>query len=110
MNGLIKISHIVREVLTEIPDTRNSDSYLYLKVLERVAQTQETPIDLKELTVDYFLSNVKQLHFPYFETVSRARRKVQEEHPELRAKPEIEETRAKKEEQFKAFAVTHNVS
>ena len=110
MNGLIRVSKIVKEVLTDIPDTRNSDSYLYLKLLERVAQTQETPIDLKEMTVEYFLSNVKQLHFPYFETVSRARRKVQEEHPELKAKAEVEKVRAEKEEVFKAFAVAHNVS
>ncbi|MBR3592175.1 MAG: hypothetical protein IKL46_04925 [Clostridia bacterium] len=110
MNGLIKVSHIVKEVLTDIPDTRNSDSYLYLKVLERVAAKQETPINLKEMTVDYFLCNVKQLHFPYFETVRRARQKIQAEHPELKAKAEVEKVRAEKEEVFKAFAVAHNVS
>lgn len=106
MNGLLKISNLVKEILTDIPDTRNSDSYLYLKVLERVAEKSETPLDLKKISVPYFLCNVKKLNCPYFETVSRTRRKIQEHHPELQGKPEVETVRNTKEKVFKGYALS----
>ena len=108
MNGLIKTSKLVKEILTDIPDTRNSDSYLYLKVLERVAAKLEKPINLQDISVPYFLCNIKKLKFPYFETVRRARQKVQADHPELKGCAEVEAVRDEKEKVFEAFA--HSVT
>lgn len=104
MNGIFKTSKLVKAVLTDIPATRNSDSYLYLKVLERVAGTTE--IDLKGMTVPYFLCNIKKLNFPYFETVRRARQKMQRRYPELKAVDEIEAARAENETEYRAFALS----
>lgn len=101
MKNLLRVSRVVKEVLTDIPDTRNSDSYLYLKVLERFAVN----VNLKEMTVPYFLCNIKKLKFPYFETVRRARQKIQERCPELQANAEIREVRDAKEEVFHNYAI-----
>ncbi len=101
MKNLMKVSKVVKEVLTDIPDTRNSDSYLYLKVLERFAGGR----DLNTITVPYFLCNIKKLKFPYFETVKRARQKIQERHPELQACSEVKEVREAKEEVFYNYAI-----
>lgn len=104
MKNLLRVSSVVKEVLTDIPETRNSDYFLYLKVLERYAAEQGSP-NPKDLTVAYFLCNAKKLKFPYFETVRRARQKIQERCPELQACTEIREVREAKEEVFYNYAI-----
>ena len=105
MKKLLKTSNLVKEILTEIPATRNSDSLLYLKVIERIATLSDQPIDLTQLSVPYFLCNIKKLNFPYFETVRRARQKVQENHPELKSSAEVEAVKVQKEKAFRAYAL-----
>lgn len=104
MKNLLRVSSVVKEVLTDIPETRNSDYFLYLKVLERFAAKQGAP-NPKNLTVEYFFRNAKRLKFPYFETVRRTRQRIQERCPELQAKPEIREVREAKEEVFYNYAI-----
>jgi hypothetical protein len=101
MKNLLKVSKVVKEVLTEIPKTRNSDSYLYLKVLERF----DNKDILDSISVPFFLCNIKRLKFPCFETVRRARQKIQEKCPELQANKEIREVRDAKEEVFHNYAI-----
>ena len=101
----MRTSNLVKDILTEKPATRNSDSLLYLKVIEKIAAQSEHPIDLTQLTVPYFLCNIKKLKFPYFETVRRARQKIQEKHPELRSTAEVESVKAEKEKVFRAYAL-----
>jgi hypothetical protein len=105
MQKLLKTSNLVKEILTETPATRNSDSLLYLKVIERIAAQSDQPIDLTQLTVPYFLCNIKKLNFPYFETVRRTRQKVQEQHPELKSSAEVERVKAEKEKVYRAYAL-----
>lgn len=105
MKKLLRTSNLVKEILTEIPATRNSDSLLYLKVIERIATQSDQPIDLTQISVPYFLCNIKRLNFPYFETVRRARQKVQENHPELKSSVEVEAVKAQKEKAFRAYAL-----
>lgn len=104
MKRLFIIEKIVKEVLTDIPDTRNSDDYLYLKVLERVAKSQDMTVNLNTLSVPYFLCNVKKLNFPYYSSVARARRKIKATHPELRGTAEVEAVRSEKETVFREYA------
>ncbi len=105
MKKLLRTSNLVKDILTEIPATRNSDSLLYLKVIERIAAQSDQPIDLTQLTVPYFLCNIKKLNFPYFETVRRTRQKVQEQHPELKSSAEVEAVKAEKEKVYRAYAL-----
>jgi hypothetical protein len=57
------------------------------------------------LSLENVLLNRKALNIPSYESVGRARRKLQEDHPDLRARPEVEERRAELAYEFKAMAV-----
>ena len=104
MKRLFVIEKLVKEVLTDIPDTRNSDDYLYLKVLERVDIMQGMTLNLSNMPVSYFLCNVKKLNFPYYASVARARRKIKAAHPELRGTEKVEAVRSEKEKVFREYA------
>lgn len=104
MKRLFVIEKLVKEILTDIPDTRNSDDYLYLKVLERVAALQGMTLNLSKMSVPYFLCNVQKLNFPYYASVSRARRKLKAAHPELRGTEKVEAVRQEKEKVFREYA------
>lgn len=78
---LYQTNKIVQEILEQEERARNSDSYLYLQVLYHVGQVKG--IDVNAMSVTKFLSERNALGFPCFETVSRCRRKLQAEHPEL---------------------------
>lgn len=103
MNNLYHTSAIVKAILEENPQTRDSDSFLYLKVLEYKAK--EAGIDLKGLTVPYFLKNISKLGFPGSETVRRARQKIQASNPELAASDKVKDMRSEQEKVFRAYAV-----
>ena len=74
---------IIKQILTEKPECRNSDSFLYLAVLEEYAKRDESPISLYSMSVHYFLLHMQEHGFPPFETVRRNRQKIQRECPEL---------------------------
>jgi hypothetical protein len=52
------------------------------------------------MTVADFFTNRKKYGLPTFESVSRCRRKAQEEFPDLRPPKKIQEARTKREEEF----------
>ncbi|MBO7253270.1 MAG: hypothetical protein J6V25_11675 [Oscillospiraceae bacterium] len=97
------ISGIVKVILQASERARNSDSFLYLRVLEFYACTKG--IDLRNMTVPHFLMNMQDYGLPKFETVRRARQKAQEQHPELAANDKVQENRMAIEREFRAFAV-----
>jgi hypothetical protein len=96
------VTNLVKYILVEEPQTRNSDSLLYLKVINHFAK--EKGIDLSELTVEYFLTALNVLGFPGAETVRRTRQKIQQEYPYLKANATVEQFRADNEEAFKNYA------
>ena len=99
---LYQTTNLVKEVLEENKRARNSDTYLYLQVIYKVGLLKE--IDVNAMSVTDFLSKRNELGFPCYETVSRARRKVQEEHPELAACDDVEAQRVLKERVFRDYA------
>lgn len=103
MNDLKTVAGLVRSILERHPQTRNSDSYLYLKVLEH--QAQEKNINLRLLSVPVFLEKMDSFGFSGFETVRRARQKVQQHYPCLSACKEVYEYRGENEVVFREFAV-----
>lgn len=60
---------IVRDILMAIPDTWDSDEVLYMEVLKRNGH---------QINKETF-TNYKNYNLPSFSSISRARRKVQEE-------------------------------
>ena len=89
---------LVKKVLTEDKQTRNSDMLLYVKVCERI-----NPESLNE-PFWYVLSNLKEFGLPNMETVRRTRQKIQEEMPFLCGNSQVEGQRLLNEQVFRDFA------
>lgn len=99
---LLTIKSLVKNILEQDAMSRNSDSYLYLKVICKVAEIKK--FDLSAVSVTDFLSNMSKWGFPPFESVRRARQLVQEHYPELSSTERIKAKRNKNEEVFREFA------
>lgn len=93
---------LVHYILAKDERARNSDSYLYMKVLSMVAE--KNGINLDAISVPFFLLNMQGKEFPPFETVRRNRQKLQREYPELQAKEEIQQYRDENEKVHREFA------
>lgn len=102
MNNLKSTSDLVRRILEKDEQARNSDSHLYMRVIEIVAD--EWPVSLYGMTVCYFLENMKRLGAPPFESVRRARQKMQAKYPHLAACEKVAEARMENEREYRAFA------
>lgn len=102
MNDLNTTSKIVKHILNTDPHTRNSDSFLCLKVLEYIAD--QKGLMFSAMTVQYFLTNLSELHFPNSETVRRTRQKLQSKYPELSANTAVNAMRAEKEKEYLNYA------
>lgn len=99
---LYQTNKLVKEILENSKRARNSDTYLYLQVLYKVGLLKG--IDVNAMSVTEFLLKRNELGFPCYETCSRARRKVQEEHPELAGCDDVEAQRIINERVFKDYA------
>lgn len=102
MNEIRSTARLVRHVLATDKQSRNSDSYLYLKVIEQ--QAAEMGKDIRNIALVSFLANSSSWGFAPFETVRRTRQKEQQKHPELAACAEVKEMRAVKEGEFREYA------
>lgn len=91
---------LVKDILIVDEKARDSDNYLYLKVIERKG------IHADEVTVATYLTNIIALGCPPFESVRRARQKIQAKFPELSASDTVKRYRAENERDVKAFAVS----
>lgn len=103
MNELKTTTKLVKAILEENKQARNSDSFLYLKVLEHISKQEGFAIS--HMTVPYFLENMKHYGFPGFETVRRTRQKIQAMFPELAACDKVADMRAAQEDEFRAYAL-----
>lgn len=102
MSDLNTTTQIVRTILEEDKQARNSDSFLYLKVLEHVSE--KNGVGLYDLTVPAFLTSMDVLGFPGFETVRRSRQKIQATYPELASSEKVAAMRMENEKVFRAYA------
>ena len=98
MNEIKKTSKLVKQILIESEAARNSDTALYIKVCERL-----NPSVLWMPFLDVMVA-LDALNLPPFETVRRARQKVQEKCPELAATLKVLEFREEKENEFREYA------
>ena len=102
MNELQTTTKLVKAILEEDLQARNSDSFLYLKVLEHISEKEG--FALYHMTVPFFLENMKAYGFPGFETVRRTRQKVQQHHPELAASKKVAGMRMINETEFRQYS------
>lgn len=98
MEQIRHTSMIVEQILKNVPETRNSDDLLYIQVCSRMNH--------EALTMPFcqVLGMRKQLGIPPFESVRRARQKIQSTHPELAGRTEVEGRRKFNEEIVRNYA------
>ncbi len=74
------IREITAQILTDCPETRSNDYLLWLDYIQAVCDNaEEVNKPFKEV-----IAHINELGFPSFESVSRERRFVQKEQPELK--------------------------
>ena len=95
---LKKLSEIIKTLLLKSENCRSSDDFLYCEVIKNIYP------NILNLTAEQFFYKRKNYKIPSFESVSRCRRKLQEEHPELRLPKKVQEARQIQEEKFYNFA------
>lgn len=91
---------LVKRILEDDEFARNSDSWLYLKVLEEDAVRLN--IDLERVLVKTFLAYPQG--FTPFETVRRTRQLIQRQFPELAGNRRVKQKRAELEEEYREWA------
>lgn len=106
MYDLKNTKALVKSILEKDAQCRNSDSFLYLKVLSIIGK--QKGIDIDSMTIPYFLLNLHGTAFPPFESVRRSRQKIQEKCPELAACETVQEYRADIEHEYRDFARSDN--
>lgn len=85
----------VEEILVKDPRTRNSDELLYgIYISDKIGLIS---------AVNFFI-HFANYNVASFGTISRARRKIQEMHPELQASKEVQEMRNELQGSFFDFA------
>ena len=94
--GLRRIQDIVEYQLKHDEGTRNSDDYLYIKVLEYVKPN---------ITQRPFAEVLQSDSIPSYESVGRARRKIQAEKPWLKACEAVQRYRADNEQKYREYAL-----
>ena len=98
MSDLKRTSVIVKKLLEEKKETRESDMLLYVEVCRTLCpESLEHPMW-------YVLLHLKEFGLPNTETVRRSRQKMQEKYPELASSARVQRMRAEREERFRAFA------
>lgn len=98
-NKLYEIKEQVNQILEENENARNSDNKLYIEVCNRV-----NPSALRLPFADV-IGNLADYNLPPFESVRRARQKLQAAHPELRPCDEVALLRAENETAYEEFAI-----
>lgn len=93
---------IVKAVLQGHEKARNSDDYLYYLVCHIFGR--ENGYDVEHMSLGYFLVNRSKMEMPAFETVRRARQKIQQAYPELSATDSVTGRRMLNEELYREYA------
>lgn len=89
---------IVKDILMKYPKARESDMYLYFKVVNFL-----NPQAINRPFGDVILT-LAELGLPCFETVRRTRQKLQAENPSLKSSGMIQSLRSVNEEIYKEYA------
>ena len=99
---LRQTTKLVKEVLERYSKARNSDDYLYVQVCELVCRQKH--ISLQGYSFTQFLLHRAENGFPPFESVRRARQKLQAEYPELCGEMDVEAQRELNREAYEDYA------
>lgn len=99
MNKLYKLEDLVKDILINVPETRSDDFYLLVHVYYKLNP------DIINISFSQVMLAHKDLHLPYYESVSRCRRKLQSQYEELRPSKEVQDARINKESDYINYAI-----
>lgn len=97
MKNIRRTREVVREILEQFPETRDSDNKLFIKVIEHIDG------NLLHRPIEDVLKNSKEYGIPPFESVRRSRQKLQADNEHLRASKTVQEARAENEQEVRDF-------
>ena len=103
MVGIRGVAKRVRETLKQSRMARNCDNWLYYSICKEILA--EAQIDVDTLSFKDALLRRDELNLPPFESVRRARQKMQEKFPDLCADVEVKAMRDELEIEYREFAV-----
>lgn len=89
---------LVKKILEFIPHARDDDYVLYAAVIRK-----QYGLRLGQISVMDWFEKMRSGEFPSIESIGRARRKVQQENPELRGRMSAVQRREKAEIDYRAF-------
>ena len=98
----MKIYDLVKQLLTDYPELRDSDKKLIWEVWDQLELVDE--FGFQHITYDNFMKA------PSTESIRRARQLIQARHPELQATKRVRSYRHQKEESKGTFAYREEVS
>ena len=98
MNKLYKVEDIVYQVLKEVPEARKDDFVLVTEVYNKIQ-----PL-INNVSFNRVMLAHKELGLPYFESISRARRRLQSIFEELRPSKEVQEARLEEQLIYREYA------
>lgn len=96
------IHDLVKRILEQKPETRNSDMALYIALVRYFED--ENGLNITGKPFVYVLYNLKELGLPSLESVGRARRKIQEQHPHLQSEKKVKKMREEQEEEYRKYS------
>ena len=94
---LKQLKDLVTETLKQGETFRENDDLLYLTICIKLFSNRGS---ITNMTVADFFTNRKRYGLPTFESVSRCRRKAQEENPALRPCERVQKAREYKREEI----------
>lgn len=101
MKTLKTVERRVTEILMEHPDARNDDMRLYLLVSQSCIYETH---GIGSVTFVDVMTNYKAFGIPCFESIRRARQKIQAKCPELGCSPEVRRARHRMERVYSEYA------
>lgn len=106
MKKLITIENEVKKILEKEPQARKDDMYLYY-----IYCTKYGVLNSKAFVQLFYNKNFrKEYNVPVFESVSRARRKIQQEYEYLKPEKEVQDARINKEGDYIRYAINDSRS
>ena len=106
MKRLETIENEVKKILEKEPVARKDDMYLYF-----IYCTKYGVLNSKAFVQLFYNKNFrKEYNIPVFESVSRARRKLQQEYEYLRPEQKVQDARTNKEADYIRYAINDSRS
>ena len=100
--SLRSTTKLVKAILEKDTTARNSDSFLYFRVINEIALRKGD--NMRNISMFDFLLNMNDWGYPPFESVRRTRQKIQAQYPELAADNKVQGYRDANELEYREYA------